>query len=303
MSKRPVKNVAHSVHSRLLNAAKAQGRPFQELLDYYSMERFLYRLSVSPHAHAFVLKGGLMLLVWRGPFGRSTRDIDLLGRMDNTPDAVARVVRDICVQDVEDDGLVFEPDSVEATAITEDADYSGVRVRFRGALGNAVVHMQVDIGFSDALPAPEDVDYPTLLDFPAPRLKGYTREKSIAEKLEAMVKRGELNSRMRDFYDIWLLSREFEFDGAVLAENVRRTFEDRGTPLEAEPLALTPGFAQIEGKQALWRGFLRTSRFPETPSELTDVISAVRDFLEPVLASLAAGQAFTGTWRPGEGWS
>ncbi len=209
------KNMAASVHARLAEIARRTGRPFQELLQYYAMERFLYRLSKSPHAARFVLKGALMLRVWDAPMARPTKDIDLLGRLENSLENLSTVVREICAVDVEPDGLVFRPATVKSERIRED------RIRFDGLLARARIAMQLDVGIGDVMvPGPVEIAYPTLLDFPAPRLKGYPRETAIAEKFEAMVKLGTLNSRMKDFYDIWLLSRQFDFDGPTLAQAV-----------------------------------------------------------------------------------
>jgi len=164
VSKRPPRDVARSVHQRLLNEAKRTGRPFNELLQYYAMERLLYRLSLSPHAGKVVLKGALLFTAWRAPMYRPTRDIGLLGRLDNSPDSIAAVFRAICRQDVEPDGLVFDADALTAGRIAEDADYAGVRVSIRGQLGNARINLHVDIGFSDVIvPAPIELEYPVIL--------------------------------------------------------------------------------------------------------------------------------------------
>ncbi|MEA2079138.1 MAG: nucleotidyl transferase AbiEii/AbiGii toxin family protein, partial [Pseudomonadota bacterium] len=206
------------MRQHLLNKARESGRPFNELLQYFAMERFLYRLSKSVHADKFVLKGALMFTAWQAPVTRPTMDIDLLGITDNSVDAIIDIARDICLQQVEPDGSVFEPDSIGGERIVEDADYGGVRVRFRGTLGTARVIVQLNIGFGDVVvPKPEMADYPTILNLPMPRLKGYSRESVVAEKFEAMVKLGVLNSRVKDFFDIWLLSRQFDFDGETLA--------------------------------------------------------------------------------------
>lgn len=221
--KKPVKDVAASVRQRLQNVAKKTNRPFQEVLEYFAMERFLYRLASSKHASRFVLKGALMFRVWNAPASRPTRDIDLLGRMDSKVTAVVPVFKDVCNQLVEPDGLIFDTDSVVGQAIKEDADYAGVRVTFLATLQNSRIAMQIDIGFGDVLtPAAVVTEYPTILDLPAPRLNGYSQETVVAEKFEAMVKLGLVNSRMKDFYDIWLLSQQFDFDGSVLSNAIAR---------------------------------------------------------------------------------
>ena len=208
MSVKSSKNNPASIHQRLLNKARDEQRTFNELLQYYAMERFLYRLSQSNHSDKFILKGALMLRVWGSPELRPTKDIDMLGRTSNEENSIIRQIQEILSVEVSPDGLTFNSASIKAERIAEDADYEGQRICFQGSLGSAKVKMQIDIGFSDVIfPAPVESDFPTLLDFPPPRLLCYSRESAIAEKFEAMLKLGELNSRMKDFYDIWLLSR------------------------------------------------------------------------------------------------
>ena len=181
-----------------------------------------------------------MLLVWDARASRSTMDIDMLGRMKNNPEAVIDMVREICRQEVEPDGVVFDPGSVRGERITEDADYEGVRVRFRGVLDTARIAIQLDVGFGDVVvPSPKLMTYPTILDLPAPKVRGYSRESTIAEKFEAMVRLGVMNSRMKDFWDIRLLSRQFDFDGKTLATAIVGTFSKRHTDIPADPIAFT----------------------------------------------------------------
>jgi hypothetical protein len=298
-----VKDVPASVRQRLQNAARKANRPFQELLEYYAMERFLYRLSSSPHAGQFVLKGALMFRVWNAPVSRPTKDIDLLGRMENTVEVVVPVFREICGQPAEPDGLVFHADTVTGAAIKEDADYSGVRVTFLATLQNARVAMQIDVGFGDVVtPAPATTDYPTILDFPAPRLKGYSRETAVAEKFEVMVKLGLVNSRMKDFYDVWLLSRQFDFDGSTLAMAISRTFTNRKTSVVPIPMALTPAFAADTGKQVQWRAFLQKSKLETAPADLHEVVKVLGTFLLPVAAAVHDARAYDGSWQPPGPW-
>lgn len=294
---REIKNVAASVRQQLLNRAHATNRPFNELLQHFAMERFLYRLAKSPHSDRFVLKGALMMLVWQVPVSRPTMDIDLLGDVDNDIGTLVEICRAVCRQPVEADGMVFDPATVEGGRIAEDAEYHGVRVRFRANLGTARVLMQLDIGFGDqVVPRPEVVEYPTLLSLPAPRVRGYTRDSVVAEKLHAMVKRGLLNSRMRDFFDIWLLSCQFAFDGAVLAEAIHTTFQRRDNVIPAEPVALSTEFARDELKRKQWQAFVRKSRIDGVPADFAEVVRCVRGFLKPVVEALAAGRAFDSSW-------
>ncbi len=188
MKKRPVKDVAASVRQKLLNTAKASNRPFQEVLQYYAMERFLYRLAKSPHAEKFVLKGALMFTAWGAPGTRPTKDIDFLAKTNNTIAAVVPLVQSVCGGAVEPDGLVFDAATVEGSVIKEDADYEGIRVTFVARLQNARVSMQLDLGYGDVIvPGAAKIEYPTILELPAPVLRAYSRETVVAEKFEAMV--------------------------------------------------------------------------------------------------------------------
>jgi hypothetical protein len=296
-------NLPASVHDRLLSQARSSGRPFAELLQYFAMERFLYRLSRSPHARRFVLKGALMLVAWEAPVSRSTRDIDLLGMIDNSVDAVTSVVRDICEMPVEPDGLTFHAESAKGRAITEDADYSGVRVTFEGTLGRARVPMQIDMGFGDVvIPEVTFLDYPVMLDFPAPHLGGYSRESSIAEKFQTMVKLGALNSRMNDFYDVWFLSRQFHFTGPVLAQAISTTFAVRRTPMALAASLFFPTFASDPVKATQWKAFLARNSLAGAPESFRQTMAAVTAFLEPPALALAAGEGFAYDWNAPGPW-
>ena len=303
MTKHLYKNIAASIRQRLFNRARETGRPFSEALQYFAMERFLYRLSKSPYADNFVLKGALMLTIWGAPLSRPTMDIDLLGRIDNSVEAMIDFTRAICRQKVEPDGISFDEKSIEGERITEDADYEGVRVRFRGSLGTAQVAMQLDIGFGDVVvPTPELIDYPTILDLPAPQLLGYSIESTIAEKFEAMVKLGVLNSRMKDFFDIWLLLCQFDFRGPRLAAAIAKTFSTRGTDIQPEPIALTNSLAEDATKTVQWRGFIRKNRLTNVPQNFSEVIKAIAVFLGPIAKSLSAKQPFKATWKAPGPW-
>lgn len=283
-----IKNVSASVRQRLLNYARTSKRPFAEVLQYFAMERFLYRLSVSPHSESFVLKGALLLTAWRAPDSRPTMDIDLLGKMSNEVETVLQLMRDVAQIEIPDDGLAFAPDSFRGEAIREDADYSGVRVTFKGDLAGAKLHMQIDTGFGDVLtPAPEELSYPTILEFPAPVLLGYSRETVIAEKLQALVQLRMLNSRMKDYYDLWLLSRHTQLDAATLRDAIQRTFRNRNTAIEVAPVGLSREFCDDLGKQEQWRAFLRRSNLTEFSKSLVEVGENLREFFGPILGDVA----------------
>lgn len=303
MTKGPKKDLARSIRQRLQNKAQADGRPFQEVFEYFVMERFLYRLSQSRHADKFVLKGALLFTAWQVAIFRPTRDIDLLGRMANDRDQIAAVFQEVCRLETEPDGLHFDADSLAASTIKEDADYEGVRVTFLAYLGNARFSMQVDIGFGDVtVPAPELTDYPTLLELSAPRLMGYSRETVVAEKFEAMTKLGMLNSRMKDCFDLWLLSRQFDFDGTALAGAIEATFRHRGTSVKPKTAALSQQFAGDATKQAQWAAFVRKTRLSQEPGELPIVVDALAAFLAPVAEAIEAGSAFTKHWTVSGPW-
>jgi hypothetical protein len=300
-----IKNLSASVHARLQNQARSSGRPFQELLQYFAMERFLYRLSTTPHSARMVLKGALMLHVWDAPLARATKDLDFPGRMDNSLESVGAVIREACAVEVEPDGMVFDPATVEATRIKEDADYAGVRVRFVGLLGKASVAMQIDVGFGDVItPSAERIRYPVLLELPAPELSGYPRETVVAEKFQAMVYLGALNSRMKDFYDVWLLARHYFFHGPVLAKAIAATFANRGTGIDLDPLAFTAAFTEQASTVAQWAAFRR--RLPaasECPATLAEVVPSLEAFLLPVARACAQGVAHDALWSPGGPWT
>jgi hypothetical protein len=197
----------------------------------------------------------------------------------------------------------FDENSIEGERITEDADYEGVRIRFRGSLGTAQITMQLDIGFGDAVvPAPESTEYPTILDLPAPQLRGYSKESTIAEKFETMVKLGILNSRMKDFFDIWLMLRQYDFEGQKLGEAIVKTFSLRGTEITMEPIALTTPFAEDPAKAAQWRGFIRKNRLTNVPQGLGEVIRTIAAFLGPIVKSLVAKEPFKAKWRVPGPW-
>jgi predicted nucleotidyltransferase component of viral defense system len=296
-------DLSASVRQRLLNQSRAQNRPFQELLQYFAMERFLYRLARSPYADRFILKGALLLTAWRAPQSRPTMDIDLAGRTDNQLDHIKEVVGAVCESTVDPDGIEFNRASIEVSRIKEDADYEGVRVRFHATLARARIPMQLDIGFGDVItPGPTEIEYPTLLNFPAPVLRAYPKETVIAEKLEALTALGMLNSRMKDYYDLALLSRMYPFEGERLADAIVATFQHRGTTIEAEPIGLTQAYCDDPARALQWRAFVRRSRFGEEAGDLARLVDEVRVFARPVLSAVAAGNSFKVRWRPGGPW-
>ncbi|OGX12183.1 MAG: hypothetical protein A2351_06845 [Omnitrophica bacterium RIFOXYB12_FULL_50_7] len=298
------KNIEASVRARLQNKAQETGRPFAEVFQYYGMERFLYRLSESKYADTFVLKGALMFVVWKVPGMRTTRDIDFLGRFDNEIIGIESVFKEICSMRVPQDGLVFEPETIKGERIKEDADYEGVRIKFTGFLGKARIPMQVDIGFGDVIfPKPKTISYPAILDFPSAHLKGYAAETVVAEKFEAMIKLGRLNSRMKDFYDIWLMARQFQFKGEELTQAIRRTFEHRGTRLpEKAPFFEAEIYNKLSDRQQLWKAFLQKIETKGAPDELFEMALAIEDFLLEPVKTIHAGRNLATHWHAPGPW-
>jgi hypothetical protein len=304
MKKRDLTNVAASVHQRLLNLARETGRPFNELLQYYAMERFLFRLGNSPNAERFVLKNALMLRVWQLLLARPTMDIDMLGRTANTIENLIRVIHECLTLEAPEDGVQFDAASIKGEAITLEKKYQGVRIRLRRKLGNARLSLQLDFGFGDVItPGPVWIDFPQLLDFGQQHLLGYPKETVIAEKFQAMVELEMANTRLKDFYDLWQLARSDSFTGATLQQALAATFKQRNTPLPtAPPLALTAVFAEDALKQAQWKAFLRKGRLSDQDISLSTVVQEIGAFLLPVAAAAAEDTTFTQTWLPERRW-
>ena len=297
----PKRNLAASVHQRLLSRSRENGEDFNLILVRYGIERLLYRLSQSKHADRFLLKGAMLFLVWSGEIYRPTRDVDLLGFRSSDAGELEQIFREICLIEVEPDGLLFKAETVRAEEIREEAAYPGIRVTAQATLGNARISIQVDIGFGDAVtPKPEEVEFPALLDFPAPRLHSYPIYTTVAEKLETMVLLGEANSRMKDFFDIRRMSLLFEFNGPTLVEAIAATFNRRKTRLPgAVPEAFTRDFAV--GKRTQWEAFIRRNALSDEP--FATVVAAAYEFLYRPLRAASRSETFTENWGPGGPWT
>jgi predicted nucleotidyltransferase component of viral defense system len=297
--------LSHSVQVRLLQRARAFDVDPNLVLARFAAERFLYRLSRSRYADRFVLKGALLLVAWLGETVRPTRDADLLGLGDLSDGALARIFAEICQVDVAPDGLVFEASSIEVAAIRPEDVYGGKRVKVRARLGPARLRVQIDVGIGDAVvPDPEWIEFPSLLDMPRPRLRAYRPETAVAEKVHTMVVLGIRNSRMRDFFDVYVLAERQSFDGHGLVLALRATFKRRRTPLPSDlPVALTPAFAAAEGKRAQWTAFVRKSGLTSVPADLDGIVSRLALLLEPVLQAASVGDEFPLFWPPSGPWT
>lgn len=268
------------MRARLLNLSKARNVAFDQILTRFALERLLYRLGSTSHRERFLLKGALMFDLWVDEPLRPTRDADFLGFGANDLPSLETAFREICAVPVED-GIEFDATTVKATEIRKDDHYGGVRITFMGTVAGARCPIQVDIGFGDAVtPAPEDVQYPVLLDdFPAPSLRAYPRYTAIAEKFEAIASLGMANSRMKDFFDLWVLTRQSTLDRDILKRALTATFERRGTDLHATaPIGLTDEFASDPAKQVQWRAFIAKGRL-DAPS-LSEVVTYLRGYFE-----------------------
>lgn len=305
MSKDIPTNVPASVRAKLKNKADELGLTFNQVLQYYAMERFLFRLSMTDWADALVVKGAAMLRVWDGAVARPTKDIDFLGRIDSSPESIRSMIRE-CLEVATEDGLEFSA-QVEVEPITIEDRYPGARAVIRGALSGALIVLQLDIGVADVVvPDPGWVDYPTLLDMESPRILAYQPATAVAEKFQTMVEKGLLNSRVKDYYDIWMLADSVEFDGTELRDAIRATFDrrDTGVPF-TRPNVLGDEYTNQATTRAQWAAFAKKMNASgvEAPADFSVVVERVSNFLMPVAAAAAARESFEQTWEPRRGWS
>ncbi len=302
--KKDIKNLQASVKDRLLNIAKETNCPFLEILQHYGMERFLYRFSCSKYKDKFILKGALMFTVWQISERRTTLDIDFLANYDNQVVTIEKVIKDICNVSVIPDGLIFDAETVKGQRIKEEMEYEGVRVKFIGLLGRSRIPMQIDVGFGDIIyPSPKAIDYPVILDFPKPLLKGYPPESVVSEKFEAMIKLGFINSRMKDFYDIWLMIHRFNFNGLHLVEALKKTFKRRKTTLPRnKPFFAEEIYDEKSDRQTLWRAFLKKEGIKFAPEKLSDIARELEEFLIEPINSINSNYEFHKVWDVSGAW-
>jgi len=298
------KNMAASVRDRLLALAKKRGEDFQLLLTKYGLERLLYRLSQSGYRDRFILKGAMLFVLWDEQPHRATRDVDFLAFGDNSELGLQAIFRELCNVTVEDDGLTLMTDSVQVEVIRDETEYGGIRVKLFGDLAGARIPIQADIGFGDAVtPEAKEIKYPTLLGNSAPYLRAYPRETVVAEKYQALVNLGFANSRMKDFYDLWVIAREFDFDGETLSAAIRNTFSRRQTPLpEHTPSGLSAEFHEDIQKNNQWNAFLRKGALTANPPSLTEVCALLERFLLPPTLAAIDEQEFRAKWKLGGPW-
>jgi predicted nucleotidyltransferase component of viral defense system len=304
MTHESAKNSAASVRARLLALAQSRSQDYQRVLGRYAIERFLYRLGHSPYRNKFAIKGATLFTLWTGETHRPTKDLDMLGWGSSAISDVEETIRAICK--VEDnDGILFDGESVEGTRIKEEDEYDGVHVKFHAVLAGARIPMQVDIGFGDAVyPEPEFASFPVLLPMEAPLIRAYPREAAIAEKFNAMVVLDIRNSRMKDFYDIWFMATTWDFDLAALRTAILASFERRKVAIPQDvPFALTEEFLDDPQKTQQWNAFVsRLYSGSKTPS-LEEVGALLRALLLPCIHPATAPGSTNRRWTPGFQWS
>ena len=305
MNKKAIKDISASIRARLLNLARSTGRDFNELAVRYTVERFLARLAASEYRDKFILKGAMLYIPWKLDDKRTTMDLDLLGFGSSDLKSMEKVFRQICNTVVENDGIKFDNESIAISMIREEAFYDGVRVIARATLGNMHLRLQIDVGFGDQIvPAPQTTEFPALLTEHGPMIYSYSPETVIAEKFNAMVVLGMANSRLKDYFDIWMLSQSFTIEADVLLEAIRQTFRKRHTKFpQQEPVALSQDFSGNESKQKQWQGFISKQRKQKTAPGLPVIIEALRVFLLPIISGINTGILCVKTWQPEQGWT
>lgn len=297
-------DVAASVRQRLLNIIRKKGIDANLVWTRFATERLLYRISVSEYAGEFVLKGALLFIAWTGQSYRPTVDLDLLGHGVDSSNRLVKAFSAICSTSVASDGILYDIDSIRAAPIRGKHEYRGQRVTLTAYLGKVRIPIQVDIGFGDVIiPRAKKILYPTLLDQPAPRICAYPRETVVAEKLQAIVMLDIVNSRMKDFYDLYILAKEFEFEGSILSHAIAATFKRRKTKVPTKtPVAISNEFAHDATKLTQWKAFLIKSGFDDNSPSLYQVISSLRRFLSPPLHAASGNSTIPGSWRNGGPW-
>lgn len=303
--KHEITNLAASVNQRLLNLRDVRKEDFQIILNRFGLERFLYRLSRSPFVDRLILKGAFSFELWGPDVYRPTRDVDFLGLFEPSLDEIRKVFGLICKQNVEPDGLIFDPDLVSTAFIRAQNAFGGIRVRLTAYLQQIRIFLQFDVGIGDEVkPKPKMAPFPTILPFPAPHILIYPKELTIAEKFHAMCKLGMMNSRVKDYFDIFQLSRHFPFIGRELRNAILTIFEKEESIIPiAIPDSLTTVFGKMAAKQNLWNRFLIRIEKETLNLTLDRVIESIREFILPPAKSAAEGKPFDLFWHPGGPWT
>ena len=304
MTKANPTNIVASIRQKLLNLAKKIGDDPNVIWSRYAIERLLYRLSVSEFSGEFVLKGAVLFAIWSSELHRPTMDLDLLDRGIESNERILKIFKMICRMKVENDGLTFDEKGIRVMPIREETEYHGRRVNLVACLGNMRIPVQVDIGFGDVVtPKAEMVEYPTLLELPAPKIHACPQPTVVAEKFQAMVLLGIANSRMKDFYDLYVLAGRFDFDGDILVKAVKATFKRRKTAIpDTTPVALSEEFGRDNAKNVQWNAFIRKSGLAQKVANFQEVLSLLREFLLPVMKAAVGQGPMPRHWKSGGRW-
>ena len=301
--KRHPEGIHKSILHRLKNQAREENLPQANILLYYGMQCFLNRLSRTEYWDKFILKGGMVFNALKIPNRRATKDLDFQGVLSSDKDNLIKVIKEICDINIEADGVEFDASTVTAAEIMLEANYPGIRVKFLGYLGKSKINMVLDVSFGGSIiPNALVLDFPTLLDSPTFKIKQYPLETVISEKLETTISKSEFNSRRKDFYDLWLLSEEKEFDGAVLIRAIKATFQDRNTNL---PSDINNIFSDqfISQYQSAWVTFLKKEALEKVaPEDFEIVVKKLRLFLLPPIEAIAQDKPFEMLWKSGGSW-
>jgi len=296
-------NLEISVLARLKNISQELKVDYQIVLTRYAIERFLYRLSCSKHQDSFILKGAMLLIAHTHSKYRPTRDLDLLGFGEYSDSVLRKTIGEICMVNVPDDAVTYLPETITIMDVREESEYDGKRVKLQARIGKARITVQIDIAFGDAVfPKPKRIDYPTLLSFPKPHIRAYPLEAVIAEKLEAMVSLGIINSRMKDIYDVYTIIESYDFNGEILSRSIEETFGRRKTTLPLNtPIVFSKEFTQDTIKKNQWAGFFQKAGLPP-PGTLDSVIKKISSCIQPILKHLQEKEPFTSYWSAGGSW-
>ncbi len=303
-----MKNTVASVRARLKNRFReklAGEHDFHLVLARYANERFLYRLGISEYRKGLILKGAMLLITKYGLTGRPTRDMDFAGYGNYETEAMLNKMREICAQTIaEDDGLVFAADGIRVAPIRVQQQYKGLRFRFLALLGNTRIPMQIDVGFGDVIvPSAVEIELPTMLDQPPPRVSAYPIETVISEKFNAMVSWTRRTTRYKDFFDIYRLVHECSFEGERVVRAIRATFERQGTPITVQlPQVLNGAFYEDETRNADWREYITNDKVQGIPMNFSDMGETIKDFFIPPWKALAEKGPFTHNWNPSHHW-
>ena len=280
---------AKSIRTALKNIADIENIDFQVIITRYFHERLLSRVANSEYADKFFLKGGALLYAIEGLHIRPTLDIDMLAkRVSNDKEQLKQIFRTICSYKYDADCVVFDIDKMETENIIEDDKYNGIRVLVDVMLDTIKQRLQIDIGFSDVItPAPINLIYPVLLDeLTKPEIQAYSIETIIAEKFHAMITLGTFNSRMKDFYDVYILLKNNDVRDVYLKEAILQTFKNRETDFVKEHELFAENFHLNQNRQTMWTAFLRKMKITEDLS-FSFVIKNILQRLYPIHTELS----------------